>query len=594
MPLLGLKGLITLGAAIDIGLGIALLWSLGAGGRLALGATLAGAAGIVGTLAFVELDPYKMASGVYRSGQVLERESSTVLFQRDGKTATVSMVLASGRLAIRTNGKPDAALNPNSNGPITVDETTMVLTGALPLLFHPGARTAANIGFGSGLTSHVLLASDTLREVDTIEIESAMVDAARGFSPRNDAVYRDPRSHIFIEDAKTFFSAHNKRYDIITSEPSNPWVSGVSSLFTDEFYRRVRHYLNDDGVFVQWIQAYEITPLLVASVFKALALNFSDYAIYATASDIIIVARNGGQALTPLAAALKQPRLAKELERIQIRSLADLDLHRIGGRKALQPYFESFAIAPNSDYFPVLDQNAAKARYIGAFALEIMSIATAPIPAAEMLGNDPPRGPISDGSRPWLRKAGLTTEALSGRDYLLDGDVRKLHRLPLYLRGDFELTRLLAIECAHRDGAISVDHLFAVGEALVAFLTPSEQAPLWQRLAHSPCAARMGKAGLAWITLFHAIGARDSQSMARVAEELLGINEPSTTAHRDFLLAAAVVGYLKSDPGRAVATWREFAPGTTSDRRNMLPDLLRGHLFARIPPSPAGAESVNK
>jgi spermidine synthase len=82
-----------------------------------------------------------------------------------------------------------------------------------------------------------------------------------------------------IEDAKTFFSLHNSVYDIIIAEPSNPWVSGVSSLFSTEFYRTVRRHLADDGIFAQWIQLYEFDDQLAASILKALTENFSDYVI---------------------------------------------------------------------------------------------------------------------------------------------------------------------------------------------------------------------------------------------------------------------------------------------------------------------------
>jgi spermidine synthase len=595
MPLLGLKGLITFGAAIDVGLGIALLWWLGRGSRLATGAAVAGLGGVIATLMFVELDPYKMASGVYRHGQILVREESAVTYHRDGKTATINMVRSEGKLAIRTNGKPDASLNIDPNGQVTVDEPTMVLTGVLPLVFHPQARSVANIGFGSGLTSHVLLGSDTLKEVDTIEIESAMVEAARGFQPRNQAVYRDPRSRIYIEDAKTFFSVHNKRYDIITSEPSNPWVSGVASLFTEEFYARVKHYLNEGGIFVQWLQLYEINPALVASVFKALALHFPDYALYTTATDIIVVARHGAALPPPSDAVFRHPRLKAELERIQIRSLADLDLHRIGNKQAIQPYFEHFAIAPNSDYFPVLDQHAAKARYMNASAVEIMDLMTAPIPAVEILGNHRQRGPISSGERPWLRKAGHTEAALAGRDYLLSGDARKLSQIHPDRRSDFELVRLLAIECVHRHRTVSVDSLFTVAAVLVPVLTSDEQSQLWRAMETSACAARMGEVERAWLTLFHAIGNRDTRAMARIAEPMLRLDEPRTVARRDYLLAAAITGNLPGAPDRAAALWREFAPRMVSDRHNMLPDLLRGHLFSGVRRTEtAGAEIVEK
>ena len=74
--------------------------------------------------------------------------------------------------------------------------------------------------------------------METIEIEPAMAEASRGFMPRNSGAFADPRGTS--STTRSFFSTHNRRYDLIISEPSNPWVSGVSSLFTREFYRRIR------------------------------------------------------------------------------------------------------------------------------------------------------------------------------------------------------------------------------------------------------------------------------------------------------------------------------------------------------------------
>src|SRR5581483_9178195 len=97
-------------------------------------------------------------------------------------------------------------------------------------------------------------------------IEPEMVRGSRHFWPANRRVFDDPRSRIVIDDAKSFFASSGQRYDIILSEPSNPWVSGVSGLFTTEFYARVRRYLSDDGVFGQWLHLYELNDGLVLSV----------------------------------------------------------------------------------------------------------------------------------------------------------------------------------------------------------------------------------------------------------------------------------------------------------------------------------------
>src|SRR5262249_22242662 len=159
-------------------------------------------------------------------------------------------------------------------------ESTMTLLAAIPLLMNPDARRVANVGFGSGMTTEVALSFARLERVDTIEIEPAMVEAGRGFFPRVRRPFEDPRSHIHIEDAKTYSARHQTRYDVILSEPSNPWVNGVASLFTTEFYRDVKRYLTEDGLFVQWIQLYELDERLFASIVRAIDENFADYAVY--------------------------------------------------------------------------------------------------------------------------------------------------------------------------------------------------------------------------------------------------------------------------------------------------------------------------
>jgi spermidine synthase len=581
MPLLGLKGLITAGAAIDIALGLVLLWRYGRRTRAPAYATAAGAAALIMTLAWVELEPHKMASGVYRHGGLPNRDTTEILYARDGKTATVNLVRTPGRLSIHTNGKSDAAVGIEPGELPRPDEATMVLTGALPLAMHPQARTAANIGLGSGITSHVMLASDSLQQVDTIEIESAMVEAARGFGARNENVYRDPRSGIYVEDAKTFFSTHNKRYDIIASEPSNPWVSGVSSLFTEEFYRHIKRHLNKGGLFVQWMQIYEINPPLVASVFKALGRHFSDYSVFApTDFDLIIVARDAP--LPPLSGTIfDNPRLARELERISIRNVGDLELHRIGSKRGVQPYFETFAMAPNSDFFPVLDLNAAKARFLGVNATEIVNLALTEIPILEMLGAAPPRAEISAGPRPWLRRAGYTREGLAVRDYLLTGDRRLLGGIATALHADVKLTRLLMIECAASRIDLSPAQLLAVAGAMVPYLSGPELAALWRKMQGAPCASRHLEWQTRWIELFAAVSERDAARMVRLAEDILRRPDLAQMPRRDLLLAAAITGRLaREERAEAVALWNEFASGLPGESRSMMPELLRGHLFS--------------
>jgi predicted membrane-bound spermidine synthase len=575
MPYLGLKGLITLGSVVDIGLGLALLWRFAGRAKLVL-AGAAGAACVAGTLAWVELDSLKMASGVYRSGKLIRQGEAEVLFHRDGKSATVNLVQAGSRLSIVTNGKSDAMVNLAPDAEASDDEPVMIMTGALPALLYPSARRAAVIGIGSGISGHVLLGSEALRELDTIEIEPAMVEAARSFRSRNSAVFDDPRSRIYIEDAKTFFSLHGKRYDLIVSEPSNPWVSGIASLFSEEFYRRLGRHLEPGGLFVQWLQVYEMEPALVASVVKALARNFASYELYATdEANLIIVARNAGPVPRVSEEAFRQPRLAASLERLQVRRAADLELFRIGPREAVQPYFSRFAIAPNSDYFPILDQNAARARFMGARASEVIQLGRMPIPAIDFLGGA--RREVGAAMpRAWLKRSESTYVSQQLLAYLSGGDEQRLHQLPLAMRSDAQLTRM-ALTCPAHGVRLSVDQLVSVANALLPYLAAQQSRDLWRMLRG--CHPGAPQAG--WLDLFAAVDARDARQMARDAQALLDDSDYGSESHADYLLAAAIVGHLARDERtQAQQLWRRYSSRVSSDRDNVLPEFLSGHLFA--------------
>src|SRR5207253_9381500 len=121
----------------------------------------------------VELDANKMAAGVYRYGDLSASREATVLFKKDGKTATVHLVKYPEATSLRTNGKSDGSINLDRDGERGSDEITMVLTAALPLALKPEAKAAAVIGIGTGLTTHTLLQSLDIERVETIEIEPA-------------------------------------------------------------------------------------------------------------------------------------------------------------------------------------------------------------------------------------------------------------------------------------------------------------------------------------------------------------------------------------------------------------------------------------
>ena len=387
LPLIGVKAMLIAGATLDMAIGILLVlrssdrrvgtgWLAGLSPRpLAGGLAVATVAVCAVVLGRVPLQERLLASGVYRHGVITDPNAWDMRYYRDGRTATVSSfkVRATQGFTLATNGKPDASLGPEwfrrcddgaARTTLTGDAATQVLIPLIPLAYAPHATQAAVIGYGSGMTSHMLLGDPSIKEVVTIEIEPQMVQGARVFYPANRRSYDDPRASLVIDDAKSYFASAHRKFDLILSEPSNPWVSGVSGLFTTEFYGRVRQYLTDDGVLGQWIHTYELSDGLVLSVLAALHENFRSYEIYITsAGDLLVVASNRAELPTPDWSVFQQTDVQDDLCRFLPMTREALEGSRLVGRKELAPVLAEFG-QPNSDYYPVLDLGAERRRYL--------------------------------------------------------------------------------------------------------------------------------------------------------------------------------------------------------------------------------------
>lgn len=557
MPVIGVKGVVVVGAVADLALGVMLLTLALPPARRAEAYAGAGAAlaGVLVVTLTVHLDPLRLLSSVYRDGVARKSDTIQVAFLRDGKTATVGLVRDSqGGVSISTNGKPDAAISPMTEAP-SPDEATMVLAGALALSHHPGAKVAANIGFGSGLTTHTMLSTQQLERLDTVEIEPYMVEAARGFGERVRFAYEDPRSRIYIEDAKTFFSTVGTRYDIIVSEPSNPWVSGVASLFSAEFYSRIRKHLAPGGLLVQWVQGYEIDLPLFASVLKAMDPYFSDYAIYTSNGvDLLIVACRDGVLPVPDEGVLRDPGLAKELARVQVQGTQDLAVRRLVGRPLMRALLATYGVPANSDYFPFLDQNAARTRFLQSKAIEeINPLWIDGLPVVEMLeGRSLDERQVTRSK--YFLPAALAHDAWLAHDAILGrGEWGARSET---LRGEWALATFMLDRCDPRaDWAQWRATVRAFAARTTPFLAPREAVQMIDRLHSSRCLGRLPAVNAKWVDLLRAVAARDPLHMSDAASDLLEDNSNEAVA---YLVHAAMVAALARDHAQeALAVWQK-------------------------------------
>jgi predicted membrane-bound spermidine synthase len=572
IPWVGVKGLILAGAALHMAVGIAVLQRSAQPlpARRAWLRALACALVLYVAATTVRFDPLRMTSAVYRTGVATRDADARVLYLRDGKTATISLLAQNGAVSLATNGKPDALIQ-MGDASASADESTMTLAATLPLLLHPEPRRVANIGIGSGLTSHVLLHSPRIAQLDSIEIEPLIFEAARlGFMPRVHQLFEDPRSRIVFEDARTFFSLQRTGYDVIVSEPSNPWVSGVASLFTDEFYGRLVRHLNPGGLLVQWLQIYETDLSIVASVMGALDPHFSDYALFhSDNANLLVVAKRDGQLPALASAALAsavftEPALAAELRRIGVLGVQDIEKRRLGTKASLRGWFASLGAPRNSDFHPYVDLQAARARFMSRSASLLTQLNLLPVPVTQLLESGPhlqeatlvPTTSFIAFDSAAAQALQLTEAVLQlGRPDIPTG----LARMALTANLDAAACEIPAMHAMWRAA------MNDIAAATSAYLAPQQLLPLWRHLREHACYQRLDAAERGFAKLLEAVAARDRPAIIAAGLPLLQAN---STAH--------------SQPRLAYVLSATAASQIASGQRDAARTLLRQYFAAQV------------
>jgi spermidine synthase len=561
---MGLKYLITFGGALDIILGVVLLYFIAdAKTRLRPVWTTSVIAGLLGLLilSMADISPSRLASGVFRYVRSDLPEDQRIYFYRDGKTASITVYGDQGStLTVLTNGKPDATLHYEPHSP-SMDESTMVLSGALPFGFKPDARLIANIGMGSGLTAHTVLALPQVQQLDSIEIEPAMVEASKKFGHRVARAHTDPRSKIHIEDAKIYFSINNKQYDIIISEPSNPWVSGTSSLFTDEFYHQIKRYIVEDGLMVQWIHLYENNMNLLTSVLKAIDKNFGDYALYLTNHlDVLIIARKTGLVGNIDADFLINSEFKTELKRINVLTVSDLHHRLLLSKANMTGILRESGVPVNSDYFPYLDLNAHKAFYMGQ-TINTLYKNPHDFPSMDFIANDPDSTPVKNLTASATYSPSITFEtARIILNSLInpDKDPEKFGRLAADVQNEILSLREASRHCDREPhGSSFLKNLHTLAQLLIANLDWREAALLFSSPPVANCGKIAGTELSHWLRYYKSLTSTDYAAISQTAEELL----PKTRQPRLFgyVLTSAIVGnYKNGKPEAATRLWEKY------------------------------------
>jgi spermidine synthase len=264
VPRLGLQNAVQLAATLAVAASVLVVVAVPPRRKSAM---LAAALAIVAATILWRLPPWDrelLSSGAYKYAPYLSARhrdallrAGTLLYYREGATAVVSVRKLAGTLSLAIDGKVDAS---NAG-----DMLTQKLLAHIPLLLHPAPKHVGIIGLGSGVTLGAAL-RHPVQSVDTLEISPEVVEASAFFRRENHDALADPRTRLILGDGRSHLLLGRQTYDVIVSEPSNPWMAGVAALFTREFFEAARGHLAWDGILCQWAHTYDISPIDLRSI----------------------------------------------------------------------------------------------------------------------------------------------------------------------------------------------------------------------------------------------------------------------------------------------------------------------------------------
>ncbi len=230
----------------------------------------------------------------------LARIHARTLWVRDGVESAVGIHLSEA---------PSIIVNGKSDGSAVGDAATTVMAPLLGAALHTVPKRGLVIGLGTGESAGWLAQVQSIESVDVVELEPVVLDVARLCAPYSYDVLGNPKVHVYIGDGREFVMAGRETYDVIMSEPSNPYRAGVASLFSQDFYRYLAPRLTDRGVFVQWLQGYETDARTMRTVVATLRSVFPHVEIWRVhQGDFALVARkhSDGYDLDAIDRVLKQ------------------------------------------------------------------------------------------------------------------------------------------------------------------------------------------------------------------------------------------------------------------------------------------------
>ena len=288
----------------------------------------AAAASIVLVVISPGWDRELLASGVYMYAPYVPKDldletqlkAGDLLYYREGAAATVSVKKLTGTTTLAIDGKTDAS----NRG----DMLTQKLIAHIPLMLHPDPKNVFILGLGSGMTVGAAL-THPIERADVVEMSPEVVEASAFFKAENRNALADPRTHLIIGDGRSHLALSNRKYDVIISEPSNPWIAGVASLFTKEFFDSARRRLAPGGIICQWVNGYNISDADLKSVLATFISVFPQGAVLQIGTNDVLMlataAERSNFRRSAAADALKNTEVAADLATVGVVDAFSID-----------------------------------------------------------------------------------------------------------------------------------------------------------------------------------------------------------------------------------------------------------------------------
>jgi spermidine synthase len=223
---------------------------------------------------------------IYRKLHKKQWVHPKLVFYEDGVATTVSVDQWGKTYSLKNNGKVDASND--------ADMATQIIVGLLPLLLYQGNQPpkVALVGYGSGVTAGAIT-QYPIQSLEVVELEPAIYRASRFFDNDNHRPLSNPKVTARVGDGRNFLGQRRDPFDVIVSQPSNPWLTGVSNLFTREYFRDIKTRLAPGGIFCQWAQLYEMSPWNIKAIYRTVREEFPYVYVFAAedlSSDTILIA----------------------------------------------------------------------------------------------------------------------------------------------------------------------------------------------------------------------------------------------------------------------------------------------------------------